>query len=137
MILLFSPAPSLAPDSITACATSPTSLAVKWSHLAEEKFHGKQIGYNISYYSVKLEKNINFVTVNYTKTTTTLINLTVYTVYVINVSAVSSGGTGPSKTVKARTGAEGKVWELVKKKPSRIKNHETALNRNFTPFGNP
>ena len=112
LILIFSPAPSLAPDVITACATSPTSLAVKWSHLAEEKFHGKQIGYNISYYSVKLEKNINFVTVNYTKTTTTLINLTVYTMYVINVSAVSSGGTGPAKTVKARTDAEGK--EMLK-----------------------
>lgn len=112
LILLFSPAPSLAPDVITACATSPTSLAVKWSHLAEEKFHGKQIGYNISYYSVKLEKNINFLTVNYTKTTTTLINLTVYTMYIINVSAVSSGGTGPAETVKARTGAEGK--EMLK-----------------------
>ena len=107
LMLLFSPAPSLAPDLITACATSPTSLAVKWSHLAEEQFHGKQIGYNISYYSVKLESYKNFVTVNYTKNTTTLINLTVYTMYVIYVSAISSGGIGPANSVKAQTGGEG------------------------------
>lgn len=106
-MLLFSPAPSLAPELITACATSPTSLMVKWRHLAEEQFHGKQIGYNISYRSVKLGSDKNFVTVNYTKNTTILINLTVYTMYVINVSAISSGGIGPAKTVKAQTEAEG------------------------------
>lgn len=44
--------------------------------------------------------------VNYTKNTTTLTNLTVYTMYVINVSAVSFGGIGPAATLKARTGAE-------------------------------
>ena len=50
--------------------------------------------------------------VNYTKNTTTLTNLTVYTTYVINVSAVSFGGIGPAATLKVRTGAEGK--ELLK-----------------------
>lgn len=106
-MIFFLPAPSLAPDLITACATSPTSLAVKWSHLVDEQFHGKQIGYNISYLSVKLESGVNFVTVNYTTNTTTLTNLTVYTIYVINVSAISSGGIGPPNSVKAQTGAEG------------------------------
>ena len=80
---------------------------MKWSHLAEEQFQGKQVGYNISYYSVKLGNDINFVTVNYTKNTATLINLTVYTMYVIYVSAISSGGIGPANSVKAKTGAEG------------------------------
>ena len=80
---------------------------MKWSHLPEKHFQGQPIGYNITYYPVDVEDEINFVSVNYTRNTTTLTNLTVYTMYVINVSAVSSGGIGPANTTKARTHAAG------------------------------
>ena len=80
---------------------------MKWSHLPEKHFQGQPIGYNITYYPVDVEGEINFVSVNYTRNTTTLTNLTVYTMYVINVSAVSSGGIGPANTTKARTHAAG------------------------------
>ena len=45
--------------------------------------------------------------VNHSKNTTALTDLTVYSMYVINVSAVSSGGIGPANTAKARTDAAG------------------------------
>ena len=86
---------------------SSTSLVVRWSHLLEKQFQGQPIGYKIAYYSDESENNRNVVRLNYTTNTTTLTNLTVYTKYVINVSAVSSGGIGPSNTVKARTDARG------------------------------
>ena len=88
---------------------SSTSLAVKWRHLPENYFQGEPLSYRISYNPIASENNIHVFSVNYTSNTTTLTNLAVYTLYVINVSAVSSGGIGPAKTVKARTGAEGKM----------------------------
>lgn len=100
-------APVRAPGLVTAHSTSSTSLIVKWSHLLSKEFQGIPIGYEINYHSVSSELDINYVRVNYTSNTTTLTNLTVYNTYVINVSAVSSGGIGPAKTVKAKTGAEG------------------------------
>ena len=75
--------------------------------MPEEHFQGQPIGYNITYYPVDLESDVNFTSVNYTTNTTTLTNLTVYTMYVINVSAVSCGGIGPANTAKARTDAAG------------------------------
>ena len=102
-------APCRASDLVVAYNLSSTSLAVKWRQLPENYFQGEQLSYRISYNPDGSENDINFVSVNYTSNTTTLTNLTVYTVYVINVSAVSSGGIGPANTVKARTGAEGKM----------------------------
>ena len=89
--------------------SSSMSLVVKWSHLPVEHFRGQPIGYNIAYYPIDLDSNINSVSVNHTTNTTTLTKLTVYTMYVINVSAVSSGGIGPANTAKARTNAEGRM----------------------------
>lgn len=100
-------APLLAPGLLTAHNSSSTSLFVKWTGLQEEDFRGKPIGYNIIYYPVEVEGDINFLRVNYMTNTTMLTNLTFYTIYVINISAVSSGGIGPVKTAKARTDAEG------------------------------
>lgn len=106
-------APLLVPSLLTAHNSSSTSLLVKWTGLQEEDFRGQPIGYNVIYYSVEVESDINFLRVNYTTNTTMLTNLTVYTIYIINMSAVSSGGIGPVKTVKARTDAEGKdVFKL-------------------------
>ena len=103
-------APCRAPDLVVAYNLSSTSLAVKWRHLPENYFQGEPLSYRISYNPVGSENDINFVSVNYKYSNkTTLTNLTVYTVYVINVSAVSSGGIGPENTVKARTGAEGRM----------------------------
>lgn len=102
-------APFRAPDLVIAYNLSSTSLAVKWRHLPENYFQGKPLSYRITYIPVSSENDINFVSANYTSNTTTLTNLTVYTLYVINVSAVSSGGIGPANTVKARTGAKGKM----------------------------
>ena len=102
-------APCRAPDLVIAYNLSSTSLAVKWRHLPEKYFQGEPLSYKITYIPIALENNINVFTVNYTSNTTTLTNLAVYTLYVINVSAVSSGGIGPANTVKARTGAEGKM----------------------------
>ena len=102
-------APCRAPDLVIAYNLSSTSLAVKWRHLPENYFQGEPLSYRITYNPVGSENDINFVSANYTSNTTTLTNLTVYTVYVINVSAVSSGGIGPANTVKARTGAKGKM----------------------------
>ena len=102
-------APCRAPDLVIAYNLSSTSLAVKWLHLPENYFQGEPISYRITNNQIASENNINVFSVNYTSNTTTLTNLTVYTVYVINVSAVSSGGIGPANTVKARTGAEGKM----------------------------
>ena len=102
-------APCRAPDLVIAYNLSSTSLAVKWRHLPKNYFQGEPLSYRISYNPIASENNINAFSVNSTSNTTTLTNLTVYTVYVINVSAVSSGGIGPANTVKARTGAEGKM----------------------------
>ena len=102
-------APCRAPDLVIAYNLSSTSLAVKWRHLPENYFQGEPLSYRITYNPVSSENDINFVSANYTSNTTTLTNLTVYTVYMIDVSAVSSGGKGPANTVKARTGAEGKM----------------------------
>ena len=105
----FISAPFRAPDLEIAYNQSSTSLALKWRHLPEKYFQGEPISYRITYNPVASENDLNFFCVNYTSNTTTLTNLIVYTVYVINVSAVSSGGIGPANTVKARTGAEGKM----------------------------
>ena len=102
-------APCRAPDLVIAYNLSSTSLAVKWRHLPENYFQGEPISYRITDNQIASENNINVFSVNYTSNTTTLTNLAVYTLYVINVSAVSSGGIGPAITVKARTGAEGKM----------------------------
>ena len=102
-------APSRAPDLVIAYNLSSTSLAVKWRHLPKNYFQGEPISYKITYNPIASENDIHVFSVNYTSNTTTLTNLAVYTLYVINVSAVSSGGVGPANTVKARTGAEGKM----------------------------
>ena len=102
-------APFSAPDLVIAYNLSSTSLVVEWRHLPENYFQGEQLSYRISYNPDGSENNINVFSVNYMSNTTTLTNLIVYTVYVINVSAVSSGGIGPENTVKARTGAEGRM----------------------------
>ena len=89
--------------------SSSTSLVVKWRNLKEKHFQGQRIGYQIVYNPADAESERNFLNVNYTTDTITLINLTVYTMYAINVSAVSSGGIGPANTAKARTDATGTV----------------------------
>ena len=98
---------------VTAHNSSSTSLVVNWSHLWEKQFQGKPIGYEITFHPVELEIDVSHVSVNYTTNSTTLTNLTAYTIYVIHVSAVSSGGIGPAKTVKARTGSEGTVESII------------------------
>lgn len=101
-------APLKAPDLVMAYDSSSTSLIVKWSKMSEDHFRGQPIGYHITYYPDGSEYETNFLSLNHTRNTAQLSNLIVYTVYVINVSAVSSGGIGPTSTMKARTGAEGK-----------------------------
>lgn len=88
-----------------------------------ENFQGQLIGYDITYQSMDLENDINFVRVNHTTNTTTLSRLNIYTMYVINVSAVSSGGIGPASTAKARTDAKGVVFIYF-----IIKNQLNALS---------
>ena len=105
--IFISSAPSRSPHLVTAYTFSSTSLVVQWSLLLEENFQGQPIGYRI-FYSEEAEDDKKAVYLNYTTNIATLTNLTVYAMYVINVSAVSSGGIGPGKTAKARTGAEGK-----------------------------
>ena len=80
---------------------------MNWSHLPEKLFQGKPIGYKITFHTVELEKDLNYVRVNYRTNTTTLNNLTIYSMYIIYVSAVSSGGIGPENSARARTDAEG------------------------------
>ena len=100
-------APFRAPELVTVHSSGSTRLKVKWSYLPEKDFQGKPLGYSLTYYPVDLEIELKFMSVNDMMNTTTLTNLAVYTMYVINVSAVSSGGVGPAKTGKGRTGAEG------------------------------
>ena len=100
-------APFRAPESVTVHSSSSTRLKVKWSYLPEKDFQGQPLGYSLTYHPVDLEIELKFMSVNNMMNTTTLTNLAVYTMYVINVSAVSSGGVGPAKTGKGRTGAEG------------------------------
>ena len=113
MLLFFCLAPSRAPDKVTAQNSSSTSLIIKWSHLAEEQFQGQPSGYKVAFHPANAENNVDFLSLNYTKNTTTLTNLTVYTVYVINVSAVSSGGIGPANAIKVQTDAEGTVVSMI------------------------
>ena len=100
-------APLHSPVLVIAHKSSSSSLLVQWALIQEDDFRGQPISFNIIYYPAKVESDINFVSVNYTTNITMLTNLTVYTMYVINVSAVSSGGIGPVKTARARTGEEG------------------------------
>ena len=113
-LVFISSAPSQAPDFLAVKKTIPTNLEVKWMHLTEKYFQGQPIGYNISYFPLNSEIDINFSIVNFTSNTTILTNLTPYTMYVINVSAVSSGGIGPANTVKAQTAAAGTLHSIVK-----------------------
>ena len=109
--VLVSLAPSQAPDVIIAYSSSSKSLVVEWSHLSEQDFNGKRIGYKISYYPVGRSWEIRDVTVNYRTNHTELkTNLTVFTEYVITVSAVSSGGVGPGKSTTARTDDAGTTF---------------------------
>ena len=113
MLSLFFPAPSRASELVTVHSSSSTSLEVNWSHLPEEQFQGKPIGYEITFHAVKLGIDVNHVSIKYMTNSTTLTNLTVYTMYVINVSAVSSGGIGPANTVKVRTDSEGTLESII------------------------
>lgn len=101
-----SSAPTRAPDIIIVNISSSTSLIVTWNHLTIQYFNGEPLGYKVTYQPVNFERNVNFVTVNYTNATQ-LTNLSAFTMYVINVSALSSGGVGPRITTKARTGDAG------------------------------
>ena len=94
---------------VAAQNVSSTSLVLEWSHLPEEHFQGKPIGYLITYHTVGSDHDKNVVWENVTRNATTLSNLTVYTMYVINVSAVSSGGIGPANAARTRTGVEGNL----------------------------
>ena len=105
-MMLLSPAPSLAPDVLTAYGMDSTSLVLHWRHVTKE-FQGQPTGYRISYHPSGVERKTAYKSVDIALNTTTLTNLTVYTMYVINVSALSSGGIGPANILKARTGAEG------------------------------
>lgn len=93
-----------------AQTSNSTSLVVKWSHLPDEYFQGKPVGYYITYVSADLKRDINFINVDFALNHTLLSNLTAYTMYVINVSAVSPGGIGPSNTARARTQATGNIY---------------------------
>lgn len=100
-------APSLAPKWVSVHNLRSNSLKVKWTHLPDEYFRGKPIGYCIKYFPLESKNGIDVVSVNYESNTTTLTNLTSYTMYAITVSAVSSGGIGPANTARARTNAVG------------------------------
>ena len=114
LINIFLLAPLRAPDLVTVHISRSKALIVEWSHLSEEQFRGKPIGYNVSYYPVDLESDFNFVGVNFSSNTTTLTNLSFYSTYVIKVSAVSSGGIGPANTAKGRTDAGGmNFWKKL------------------------
>ena len=80
---------------------------MEWSQLPEIYFQGRPIGYDITYYPVYSEREINRLNTHFGMNTITLTNLSVYTLYVINVSAMSSGGIGPANTAVGRTDAEG------------------------------
>ena len=108
IVLLFK-APSKAPDLVATRNVSSTSLVLEWSHLSEEHFQGKPIGYFVTYHTVGSDDNENVAWENFSTNTTKLTNMTVYTMYVIEVSAVSSGGIGPANTARIRTGAEGNL----------------------------
>ena len=99
--------PSRAPDLVTAYSPSNTSLVIKWSHVSEEHFQAKPVGYMIIYYPDGAMSNAHFMYENFATNTTTMTDLTVYTMYIIHVAAVSSGGMGPVNTVKVRTDATG------------------------------
>ena len=116
-------APFRAPGKVFAYSSSSTAVIVVWSHLSEEDFQGQPIGYNITYYLVDLEGDVNFVRVNFTTNSTTLTNLAVYVLYVINVSAVSSGGIGPANIVQARTDAAGRDGSSVPKRKITTTKH--------------
>lgn len=83
-----------------------------WSHVSQQHFRGEPLGYLIHYYPVRLERDLGFVTVNYTANYAELTNLTAFTEYVVNVSAVSSGGVGPGNWTTARTDDLGKIAEV-------------------------
>ena len=106
MIFIFT-APFKAPDLVAARNVSSTSLVLEWSHLLNEHFRGKPIGYFITCHTVGSDHDKYVVWENVTRNTTVLTNLTVYTMFVIGVSAVSSGGIGPANTARIRTDAEG------------------------------
>ena len=76
--------------------------------MPKQYFNGKPIGYKISYCPVGLERNLSFMTVNYTTNFTELTNLIVFTEYVVTVSAVSSGGLGPWLSTTAQTDVDGR-----------------------------
>ncbi|CAL8330871.1 unnamed protein product [Merluccius merluccius] len=97
--------PSVAPQSISVSAVSPSILALTWDTPPPETQNGLIQGYKIHYWERERQNETETVMVVFTPDTSTLLaNLTSYTHYMLTLTAFNTAGDGPpSEPRGART----------------------------------
>uniref|UniRef100_A0A8C4ZYE7 Sidekick cell adhesion molecule 1 n=1 Tax=Gadus morhua TaxID=8049 RepID=A0A8C4ZYE7_GADMO len=98
-------APSVAPQSISAVASSPNMLELTWDTPPPETQNGLIQGYKIHYWERERQNETDKVTVVFVPDTSArLANLTSYTHYMLTLTAFNTAGDGPpSEPRGART----------------------------------
>ena len=88
---------------------------MEWQHIPRGHRNGILRGYRITYYPTKSYQAVKHKTVDSTRSSTTLSNLTKYTRYVIKVAGYTSKGLGPHppRPLEIRTSEDGKSCDLV------------------------
>ncbi|XP_068688561.1 uncharacterized protein [Montipora foliosa] len=96
--------PDAYPSNVTGFNKSSTSLYVEWSHIPQLHRNGVLKGYKITYTPIQYQPSKS-VTVDSTRSSTTLVNLKKYTWYDIKVAGFTSKGLGPHppNRIKIRT----------------------------------
>jgi len=87
--------PDAYPTNVTGFNKSSTSLFVEWRHIPPQDRCGILLGYKIFYAPKDSNQPFKTITVDSTRSSTTLENLKKYTWYVIRVAGYTSKGLGP------------------------------------------
>lgn len=102
--------PDAYPTNVTGFNKSSTSLFVEWRHIPPQDRCGILLGYKIFYAPKDSNQPFKTITVDSTRSSTTLENLKKYTWYVIRVAGYTSKGLGPHppRPLEIRTSEDGK-----------------------------
>lgn len=105
--------PDAYPTNVSGFNKSSTSLFVEWQHIPQQNKNGVLKGYKITYAPIQYQPSQS-ITVESSRSSTTLENLKKYTWYQIRVAGFTSKGLGPypPKQLELRTSEDGK-WRQV------------------------
>ncbi len=94
-MLFINIAPSTAPGGLTIIATSPRTIVIRWSVLADEEWNGNSIGFKIEIIEAESGSTRLRTVGNRAATSTTISSLKPYYTYHCRLAAFNSVGTGP------------------------------------------